>query len=68
MAYDSPSDTDDESLYDVCLTGEFHQVDSLLRDGEPLDILDSPTWNYFVTSSSWKTSSPWQIMCNWFNL
>ena len=48
MAYDSPSDTDDESLYDVCLTGEFHQVDSLLRDGEPLDILDSPTWNYFM--------------------
>ena len=47
MAYDSPSDTE-ESLYDVCLTGEFHQVDSLLRDGESLDILDSPTWDYFM--------------------
>ena len=47
MAYDSPSDTDDESLYDLCLTGEFDQVDSLLRNGEPLDILDSP-WNYFM--------------------
>ena len=48
MAYDSPSDTDDESLYDVCLTGEFDQVDSLLRDGESLNILDSPTFDYFM--------------------
>jgi len=49
MAYDSPSDTDDESLYDLCLTGEFDQVDSLLRNGEPLDILDNhTTWNYFM--------------------
>jgi hypothetical protein len=47
MAYDSPSDTE-ESLYDVCLTGEFDQVDSLLRDGEPIGILDSPTWDFFM--------------------
>ena len=47
MDYDSPSDTE-ESLYDLCLTGEFDQVDSLLRDGEPLDILDSPAWDYFM--------------------
>ena len=47
MAYDSPSDTE-ESLYDVCLTGGFDQVDSLLRDGESLNILDSPTFDYFM--------------------
>ena len=48
MDYDSPSDSED-NLYDLCLTGEFDQVDSLLRNGEPLDILESPnTWNYFM--------------------
>ena len=62
MAYDSPSDTDDESLYDVCLTGEFHQVDGLLRDGEPLDILDNPTWDYFMkdllSMEDWRDKLP----------
>ena len=59
--YDSPSDTD-ESLYDFCLTGEFHQVDSLLRDGESLDILDSPTWDYFMKAllsmENWRDKLP----------
>jgi hypothetical protein len=63
MAYDSPSDADDESLYDVCLTGEFHQVDGLLRDGESLNILDSPTtWNYFMkdllSMENWRGKLP----------
>ena len=62
MAYDSPSDTD-ESLYDFCLTGEFHQVDGLLRDGESLNILDSPTtWNYFMkdllSMENWRGKLP----------
>ena len=62
MAYDSPSDTE-ESLYDVCLTGEFHQVDGLLRNGEPLDILESPnTWNYFMkdllSMENWRDKLP----------
>jgi hypothetical protein len=48
MAYDSPSDTDDESLYDVCLTGDFDDVDDLLQAGTPLDLLDSPMWSYFM--------------------
>ena len=47
MAYDSPSDSED-NLYDLCLTGEFDQVDSLLRNGEPLHILESPTFDYFM--------------------
>ena len=62
MAYDSPSDTDDESLYDLCLTGEFDQVDSLLRDGEPLDILRSPMWDYFMkellSMENWRDKLP----------
>ena len=61
MAYDSPSDTE-ESLYDVCLTGEFDQVDSLLRDGESLDILDGPTWDYFMkdllSMENWRDKLP----------
>ena len=62
MAYDSPSDTDDESLYDVCLTGEFHQVDSLLREGESLNRLDSPMWDYFMkdllSMENWRDKLP----------
>lgn len=48
MDYDSPSDTE-ESLYDVCLTGDFDDVDDLLQAGAPLDLLEShTTWNYFM--------------------
>jgi hypothetical protein len=61
MAYDSPSDSED-NLYDLCLTGEFDQVDSLLRDGEPIGILDSPTWDYFMkellSMEDWRDKLP----------
>ena len=47
--YDSPSDSStEESLDELVLHGDFNEVDTILRDGEPLNILESPRWDYFV--------------------
>ena len=47
--YDSPSDSStEESLDELVLHGDFNEVDTILRNGEPLNILESPRWDYFV--------------------
>ena len=47
--YDSPSDSStEESLDELVLNGDFNEVDTILRNGEPLNILESPRWDYFV--------------------
>jgi hypothetical protein len=47
--YDSSSDSSiEESLDELVLHGDFNEVDTFLRDGASLDILNSPRWDYFV--------------------
>ena len=47
--YDSSSDSStEESIEDILLYGDTDEVDTLLRDGASLDILESPRWDFFV--------------------
>ena len=44
--YDSPSDSStEESLDELVLHGDFNEVDTILRNREPLNILESPRWD-----------------------
>ncbi len=47
MLYDSSSD-EEGNLYETCLHGDFENVESRLISGDPLNLLDSPTWDYFM--------------------
>ena len=47
--YDSASDSSvEDTIEDILLHGDFDEVDALLRNETPLDILESPRWDYFV--------------------
>ena len=48
MLYDSSSDEEEDELYHVCLNGDSANVESMLISGASLDILNSPTWDYFM--------------------
>ena len=57
--YDSPSDIEEDGLYRVCLTGDFHDVEGMLISGASLDLLNSPEWDEFVKDfirmQNWKS-------------
>ena len=47
--YDSSSDSStEESTEDILLHGDFDEVDTFLSNGASLDILKTPSWDYFV--------------------
>ena len=60
MTYDSPSDSSDEepTLYEMILYGSFDEVDTLLRNGASLSLLETPVWDdlmiEFLQLDNWR--------------